>query len=206
MTGGVNIYVGKTQSGKTTRALAELRAGAQASGLPCLILDLGPSKNFREWRHEPNRSAVYDRVFGERTHAVYTPKSPEDFDAIMRAVREVGGLYVLLDEVRWVASSQRISMDLTLALRGWAHGVFGETEYHCTSQRPGDLHRDFYACLTGRLRAFKTDSYADLDRLKEYFGGDIETLRTLGIGECLTYYGGYDAQAVSAPPPAVDVA
>jgi hypothetical protein len=192
VSGGVYIYVGKTQSGKTTKALADLGEDMQRDLRPALVLDLGPAVNFRAMHHAKDRSEVLEVLFGERRTVVYTPHGEEDFDALMGDVHAAGDVHVLMDEVRWVASAHRISNALTQALRGWAHGEFGPVTYRCTSQRPGDLHRDFYACLTGDLYAFKTDNKADLDRLAEYFKPeDIAALPTLGRGEFKVYRGGF---------------
>jgi hypothetical protein len=67
--------------------------------------------------------------------------------------------------------------------------------YRCTSQRPGDLHRDFYACLTGELYAFRTAPGVDLDRLVKEFHFDPDALSTLDRGAYLTYSGKWEPEA-----------
>jgi len=193
MSGGVSIYVGTTQMGKTTKALADLRADVDRDGRPSLILDLGPAKNFIGMPHERSVRDVLVKLYGEGTHAVYTPKGGEDFDRLMNGIAgndEVngpGGVHVLMDEVRWVASAHKISYALTRALRHWAHGFKGPVTYRCTSQRPGDLHRDFYACLTGKVYAFKTPPGPDQDRLVDEYRFDAEQLGSLTVGRCLEW-------------------
>lgn len=195
MNGGVSIYVGTTQMGKTTKALADMRADIEHDGRPSLILDLGPAKNFITWPHERSVREVLEKLYGEGGHAVYTPKGAEDFDSLMQGISgrgEIngpGGIHVLMDEVRWVASSHKISDSLTFALRHWAHGFEGPVSYRCTSQRPGDLHRDFYACKVGPLFAFKTPPGPDSDRLVSECraaGFTVEQLAALEVGEFLT--------------------
>ena len=192
MNGGVFIYVGQTQSGKTTKALEDARAEIRGDGLPLLVLDLGPARNFRGTRHESDRGAVLQRLYGLQSHAVYTPADMEDFDSLIQGIAKVGNIHVLLDEVRWVASHNHISLELTKALRHWAHGDEGPVTYRCTSQRPGDLHRDFYACLTGELYAFRTAPGVDLDRLVKEFHFDPNILSTLDRGAYLTYSGTWE--------------
>lgn len=194
MNGGVFIYVGVTQSGKTTKALEDARADIRVDGRPCLVLDLGPARNFRGTYHEPDRAHVLGKLYGARTHCVYTPSSPEDFDALLKGVAKVGDVHVIVDEVRWVASYKNISLEFTQALRHWAHGEDGPTTWRCTSQRPSDLHRDFYACLTGELYAFRTAPGPDLDRLVRECGFDPDVLAGLDRGSFLTFSGKWEEE------------
>jgi len=187
--GGVFVYVGKTQSGKTTKALEDARADIREDGRPCLIVDLGPAINFRGTRHEPDRFAVLTKLYGEHKHAVYSPIDMDDFDGLIDGVSSVGDCHVILDEVRWIANFNRISPALTKALRHWAHGKKGPVTYRCTSQRPGDLHRDFYACLTGELYAFRVDPGLDQDRLVKECGFDPDVLGNLPRGGYVTFSG-----------------
>jgi len=191
--GGVAVYCGKTQQGKTTLALKHMREDIERDGRPSLICDLGPAKNFIHMAHEASVKDVLHKLYGKGLHSVYTPKGEEDFDNLMNGIagrddiNGPGGIHVLMDEVRWVASSHKISNALTRALRHWAHGFEGPVTYRCTSQRPGDLHRDFYACRTMPLYAFCTDPGPDQDRLVTEFRFDAEKLSKLQVGEYLTH-------------------
>jgi len=199
MSGGVYIYVGITQSGKTTKALSDLRQDIREDGRPALIVDLGPAINFKGTYHEKDRQAVFRKLYGEQSHAVYTPHDMDDFDLLMNGVAKCGGIHVILDEVRWVANYNRISVPLTTALRHWAHGDDGPVTYRCTSQRPGDLHRDFYACLTGDLYAFRIPPGLDQDRLVRECNFDQKALGTLPRGSFLTFSGKWEEKPGPVP-------
>lgn len=199
MRGGVHIYVGITQSGKTTLAMNRMGEDIARDGLPALILDMGPALNFREIPHAKDPDEVTDKLYGFRSHVFYTPAGEEDFLSVVQSVHQTGACHVLVDEVRWCQSNREIPLAFTKALRGWAHGKYGPVTWHCTSQRPGDLHGDFYACLVGTLHAFKPAPGPDTDRLVHDFAMNADQLRALRRGEFIPYVGGFDGEAPHQP-------
>lgn len=191
---GNYFYVGITQSGKTTKALEDLRADVAATGWPSLILDLMPAKLFMNLPHEKSVDQVLQKLYGkEPTGAVFTPKVLErDFDPIMRALAALGRAHVLVDEMRWVGSWRTIRPDFTKAMRAWAQaGGFGLT-FRCTAQRPYDLHDDVYA-VDPRVYAFRTRGRKDLDRLEAECGFDREVVKQLRRGEYLVSATGWES-------------
>lgn len=201
LTGGVFIYVGKTQSGKTTKALGDLRGDIAGNGYPALILDCGPAVNFAGTAHQDTVRAVLVQLYGHGSHAVYTPRGVDDADRLFDAITDCGGVNILVDEVRWLVHNKYISTAFTKALRHWAHGREGPVTWRCTSQRPADLHRDFYACLTGELYAFRVDPGPDMDRLVAECAFDADTLGSLPRGSYLTFSGKWEEAAGSPPDP-----
>lgn len=184
---GCYWYVGKTQSGKTRKALEDLNADIQATGRPALILDPMPAWNFRGMEHEPNVEAVVRRLYEEKTHAVYTPESQEEVDALMRAIRAGKRVHVLWDECSFHMSFRAITPDVSRSLRGWAHSELG---FRLVTQRPGDIHGDAYAC-DPEVYAFRTEKEGDVKRLHEEFGFDPEALKALPQFEFLAKKRGF---------------
>lgn len=184
---GVYFYVGKTQSGKTTRAIADLKADGEATGWPRVIIDTVRAKNWRGQPHAANLGAVLDSLWGpKKADVIYTPSGEEDFAALMRALIEGMRVHVLVDECRWWANKNKIVLDFSKAMRAWAHS---DLTFRCTTQHPADLHSDAFACIT-ELHIFRTDIVAALDRLEEY-GFDRERMKTLPRGDYLTYRSGF---------------
>lgn len=194
---GNYFYTGITLSGKTTKALEDLRIDAVATGWPTLILDLMPAKLFMRLPHEKTVDDVLRKLYsskpGEASGAVFTPKNlKRDFDPIMRALVANGRVHTLLDEMRWVGSRTSIREAFTQAMRAWAQaGGFGLT-FRCTTQRPGDLHNDVLA-VDPRVYAFRTKGELDLERMQKEFGFDPDILKQLPQGEYCTSASGWES-------------
>lgn len=184
---GVYFYVGKTQSGKTTRAIADLKADGEVTGWPRLIIDTVEAKNWKGQPHAADLGTVIDCLWGpNKRDVIWTPPDPDQFDRMMRALKASGHVHVLVDECRWWANKNRISADFSKAMRAWAHS---DLTFRCTTQHPADLHSDAFACIM-ELYVFRTDIVAALDRLEEY-GFDRERMKALPRGEFLTYRSGF---------------
>lgn len=179
---GCFYYVGETQSGKTKKAHADLKADILASGRPALVLDPMPAWNFADLKHEPTVEAVAERLWKDRTHAVYTPEFPKDVERLMKALREVGGVHVLWDECSFHMSWRTIGPETSKALRGWWHS---KNTFRLVTQSPGDLHGDAYK-VAPTVYAFRTTRVACLDRLEAEFNFNPEHLKILPDNEFVT--------------------
>jgi hypothetical protein len=184
---GCYWYVGKTQSGKTRKAYADLSEDVLATGRPSLIIDPMPAWNFAKLPHVKSVRDVIHKLYQEGTHAVYTPETPDEVDQIMRAIRAGRRVHVLWDECSFQMSWRSITEDTSRALRGWAHA---ELTFRLVTQRPGDIHGDAYAC-DPEVYAFRTEKEGDLDRLRKEFAFDPEKLKLLGQGEYLVKKRGF---------------
>lgn len=184
---GCYWYVGKTQSGKTKKALADLQADVLATGRPSLIIDPMPAWNFAELPHEPTVEAVLAKLYGEKTHAVFTPERDQDVERLMSSLRAVGKVHVLWDECSFHMSKWKIGKETTKAVRGWAHA---RLTFRLVTQRPGDIHGDAYAC-DPEVYAFRTEKAGDLKRLEEEFCFDPDELRGLEEGDFRTKKRGF---------------
>ena len=185
---GCYWYLGKTQSGKSKRAYLDLEEDIRATGWSSLILDPMPAWNFAHLHHEPSLEAVLEKLFLEKTHAVWTPgDDEEELDRLMSALREVGRVHVLWDECSFHMSKQSITKPRSKALRGWAHA---RLTWRMVTQRPGDIHGDAYAC-DPEVYCFRIDKVGDLERARDEFGFDPEAVKLLGAGEFLTKKRGF---------------
>lgn len=165
---GVYCYFGITLSGKTTLALEHLKADVARDGRPSLIIDAMPARNLRGYRHEPNRRAVFERLYRDGLHAVYTPKDDEDVDLLYAGVHAAGAeqrtpVHVLHDEAALCQTTQRIPEGMAQALRGWQHN---DCTFRLVSQRPADLHGVVFACFP-EVYCFRLEREADLERVKK---------------------------------------
>ena len=183
---GVSFYVGMTKSGKTFRALEDLKAAIVENGNPGLILDMIGAENFLDMPHESTVDAVLAKLYGSpRRNAVYRPKSEDETAAIFRAVNDdrLGGVNVLVDELFWIpCKAQKILPEFAAALRGWRHHKLGPNVFFLTSQRPGDLHGDGYAARSA-LYVFRPSEGRDVDRLEKDFGIPRERMLALPARE-----------------------
>lgn len=183
---GVNFYVGMTKSGKTYKALEDLKAAIVSNGNPGLILNMIGADNFKGMPHEPTVDAVLAKLYGSpRTNAIFRPRTEAQRQEIFRAINDdkLGGVNVLADEIYWIpCKAHQILPEFAEALRGWRHHDLGPNEFFLTSQRPGDLHGDGYAARSA-LYVFRPSEGRDVDRLVKDFGQDKEKLLALKARE-----------------------
>lgn len=184
---GCYWYVGKTQSGKTKKAFTDLNDDILGTGWPSLIIDPMPAWNFAGLPHEPTVEAALKKLYGEKTHAIYTPTRDVDVERLMNAVWTVGHVHILWDECSFQMSWRKISPATTRALRGWAHR---KLTFRLVTQSPGDIHGDAYKC-DPEVYAFRTERVACLERLAAEFGFDPEELKALEQGDFRTKKRGF---------------
>lgn len=185
---GCYWYLGKTQSGKSKKAFADLLEDIRTTGWRSLIIDPMPAWNFAHLPHEKSLEGVLQKLFEEKTHAVWTPgDDEEELDRLMSALREVGRVHVLWDETNFHMSKQSITKPRSKALRGWAHS---KLTFRMVTQRPGDIHGDAYAC-DPEVYCFRIDKVGDLERVHDEFGFDPEAVKALAVEQFLTKKRGF---------------
>lgn len=168
--GGVKGYVGVPRSGKTTKAIADARTDAAASGFPIATLDLGSSLSFAGIPHAACADEVLYDLYIRRTHPrVWTPSCIEEREKFWRMLATHGAAHVLCDEIKHLSEDGRLDPSLALAVTKWGHGERGAVTYYLTSQRPTFIHRDLWHGFTA-LYVFRTMAGADADRFKHEFG------------------------------------
>jgi len=182
---GIFLYTGDTQFGKTTKAEADLRAAAAATGNPFLIVDLVKAANWENQPHVPDLRAAICALWKNdpaepRESCIWTPADDiDEFNAMMRAIFEQRFVHVLVDEFYWVCNKRSISKPMTRAVRAWHHL---RASFHLTTQRPNDLHDDIWACRP-RLYSFHTEGPKDQETLRKERGWTKEQLEALPVGK-----------------------
>lgn len=184
---GVEIFVGVTQYGKTTLALAHA-SKANDQGQPYLVLDCMPAANFKDFPHAADRVDVLRRLYGNPAqNVVYTPKSEEDLEALFERIHKAGTMgqprTVLWDECSFFMSPQHVGDSASKALRGWAHS---SNYYLLVTQRPADLHGVVFI-TSPEVYVFRLERSADLDRVQRELSIAPEKIRDLAVGQFETY-------------------
>jgi hypothetical protein len=164
---GVSCYFGVTTSGKTTLALAHLKAEIARDGRPALILDCMPARNLKQYPHERSVDAVIERLYAEGGHAVYTPRSEEELSKLLGAVHAAGiaggPIHVLWDEASLHMSPQHVADEIAQALRGWQHS---DNSFLIVTQRPADLNGVVFTTMP-EVFCFRLERGADLKRVQD---------------------------------------
>jgi hypothetical protein len=180
---GVYWYVGAPTAGKTTRALANLRADILATRRPALVVDSQAVGTLSDIPHYPTVRAAIEAVWRDGTHAAVTPSTVDEVSALAGAVRKGKRVHVLVDEARYWMSAHSITPELSRLMRVWQHS---DISVHLTTQRLEDIHQDAIACTT-RMYAFRTVSPRTLERLEREFGFDPQEIANLPRGEYKTW-------------------
>jgi hypothetical protein len=193
--GGVQLYTGKTRSGKTTAAIADAEQAAQATGFPVVFLDLMRSMSFAHLPHARDAREVCQAAFVARVRPlVWSPESEGERAEFWALLTYWGGCHVVIDEIRKICSASYVESALVRAVTMWGHGKLGPTTYHITAQRPGFLHRDLWPALD-RAHIFCLAPGRDAKVVEEELGVPREETTTLQQGERLVVELGFSPGA-----------
>ncbi len=168
---GVACYVGVPGSGKTTRALSDLWALCRVTGRPALVIDSAEVAELASVPRVASRHDLAERLWKTGEHCRYVPKGPEDLAPVLRAVRDVGGCNVLIDEAHYWISARSRSIGgealLPQIMRGHRHSACWLllTTHHLTA----DLSQEAVSCAPV-LCIFRCTSPRVLDTLEKEWG------------------------------------
>lgn len=168
--GGVRAYVGVTRCGKTTKAIADVRADAGRTRFPIVTLDLGSSTS---WAKEPHASCadevVYD-TWSRRVHPkIWTPANETERWKFWTALAYWGGAHVLVDEVKHIADHSYIEPAFANAVTVWGHGKLGAASFYVTAQRPSFINRDLGSAFD-KIFVFRLAKGVDAKRIHDEYG------------------------------------
>lgn len=200
---GVEVFVGVTQYGKTTLALAHA-AKANDQGQPYLVLDCMPAANFKGMFHAIDRVDVIKRLYGKPAqNVIYTPKDEADLEWIFSKVHQAGTLgqsrTVLWDECSFYMGPQYIGDEASKALRGWAHSG---NLYLLVTQRPADLHGIVFI-TSPEVYVFRLERSVDLERVQKELSIDPRLVFMQDVGQYQTYRRNRHEQKAAVPVPVV---
>lgn len=192
---GILWFCGKTQVKKSTHAV-ELAFAAKDAGWGAITaIDSMGAWNFRTWNRAAGRVELYAEIFGRRRDCAITPYDGEEVNAIYRTLHKMGTRrdelrrprqIVLMDEAKFWISKRKLALDVSLAMRGWAHS---ESLYLFTTQRIADIHGD---CLSidCEIRIYQTLPGPDTDRLWEEYRIKETEAAALPVGSYITIRNG----------------
>ena len=175
---GVYWYLGVTRSGKTTLAKSHLAGDVAANGRPALVVNSQAVGNFSDVPHVFTVREAVVSLWSEGRSVAFVPRSEEDFDLLMRAVRAAGRVNVLIDESFYWASSRYISPAFSQLLRTHQHS---DVIVRATTQHVADVPQEALQTVTA-LYVFRCSAPRALDRLRTEFGLDSSAVSALPQG------------------------
>src|SRR6185295_15080355 len=148
LTGGANVYVGITGSGKTTLAQQHLLLDSRAYRFPRVILDLEGARDWANFPHALSADQVLEACYVQRKELVrqgmktiiWTPKSERERAKFFMAVGHWGGVCVMVDGVPMIADAHNFEDEFRIALYKHRHGKIGPTFWYLVGQRMSLMH------------------------------------------------------------------
>lgn len=199
--GGVQLYCGKTRSGKTTAAIADAEAAAAETGYPIITLDLMRAMSFAHLPHALSGREVCEAAFVTRTRPkIWSPDTEEERAEFWRLLAYFGGCHVVVDEIRKMSSSAYVERGFVQAVNVWGHGKLGPTTYHLTAQRVGFVHRDIWPAFD-RVHVFCPAPGRDARIIEEELGVNRDDSESLEQGEQIIVELGFSPRPPEVPRP-----
>jgi hypothetical protein len=175
---------GTKGAGKTYYALHTWAAGEIAgTGYPLLAVDPARVDTLAGIHHARDLREVFTRLYGDAEagirgglHTAYSPTSEADFDKLTEGIAAAGEVVMLVDEIRFYASTRHVSQPMVALAR--AERNF-KVKLGYTTQSYSDVSRDLN-CVIDDFFLFRHVSMQDLDEIERRWGKDtraeVETL------------------------------
>lgn len=183
---GIVIYLGTTGTGKTFKALADLKALHASTGdRGALIVDSAATPTVREVRPVATLEEAIQAVWGRGEFVRWIPSdengqdSVEDFTRLMRAIRSGGNVRVLIDEISfWVRNPEMLKLcrvwrasNATLLFTGQTVGQdFGQGVLGCNPT----------------FHVYKLTAPRSIEFVEKWLQVDPAEIRALELGEHIT--------------------
>lgn len=181
------VFVGAPRQGKTFGAIEWARAWQRLERRPIVVLDsLGVANFAAGWTRAPSLAALGRLVWKERRGAVaFTPSDFDEAEQLVRAVRELGGVHLVVDESAvWLDASRGRGGELERLLRSARHSAC--TVALTTQYAGSDVPQVVWACSPD-VFAFRTTSPRAAAKLRELFGADPAQLAALAPRKFLRF-------------------
>lgn len=186
MVPGPALYVGVTESGKTTLAVRHAESCASRLRLPLLVVDSFRAAGLSRFPHVGTVAAALSALYAGGPVALFpggvSGDGPGDVARLCAGARAGGRCVVLLDELRPWITPGRLPAPLSLLFRSYAHSAVA---LFVTTQSPADLPSEVYQCAK-TVFCFRNDSARALRLLGEEFpgaAGRLGGVSVLGRGE-----------------------
>lgn len=168
--GGANIYLGVTRSGKTTLAQKHLVADSVRWKLPRVTLDFESAIDWANVPHAASADEVLDALYVRRVSPrVWTPRDERERAKFFMAVGFWGGACIMWDGMPMIADAHNLDEEARKCLYRWGHGKLGPTFHYIVSQRAALLHRNVGPAVRC-VYVFRQIPGVDADRMFKEFG------------------------------------
>jgi hypothetical protein len=169
-TGGAELFIGITGSGKTTKAKERLSDAATKWKIPTATLDLEMALDWADVPHAQTVEEVLTDLFVRRVSPkVWSPKTESERATFFKAVGYWGGIGLLIDGLPMIADAHNLDEELRMMLYRHRHGKLGPTFHFMVAQRASLIHRHIFAACS-RVYVFRQAPGADADRIDHEFG------------------------------------
>jgi hypothetical protein len=173
---GVHAFIGATQTGKTTEAVAVAQLIARARRRPLLAIDPAHTRALAHLTPVENYEQAVHRLYSAGLCCRWSPdRDVEEAEPFFRFARRPGGLVVLVDECSWFAQSR----PLLQLCRTWAHS--GTTVVLTGQDLMNDLGSKLRSCGI-LLRVFRMPYGPGLAWLARYYRVNAESIHTQPVG------------------------
>ncbi len=175
MSAGAVLIVGCPGSGKSTLARRLAAEECSGDGRPIIVVDPARVDTFADMHHAANLRELAYRVWQRGEHTAWSPERQEDFDRLFQLIRKLGSVILVVDELRFFASNQSLSLPAVMVTRILRHlnvSIYG------VSQSYGDLSRQLTS-IASEIIVFRCTAPRDLERLKEDHGLSPEKIAAL---------------------------
>jgi hypothetical protein len=193
--GGANVYLGITRSGKTTEAKKNQGADAERWKNPCATLDLESALDWSDIPHATSVEEVLSDLYVKRQNPrVWTPRDLAERSKFFKAVSHWGAACILVDGVPMIADAHNFEEDFRQALYRWGHGKLGPTFWYLVYQRASLVHRNVFAAAR-TVKVFRQAPGTDANRMYSEFGIPVEVSTTLERGAYVPIELGFPEEA-----------
>lgn len=176
----IELIVGTTGSGKTTKALADAAKESRSKSRPVFLLDsegvTDPKDSFATAPTVPEAIRMY---WEDGRHTRYHPAGRPEVDALARAWRAAGHAIVLVDEgAYWFRYDQK-SEAIERMIRVHRHS---DLSLYITTQHVSDFSPLLLQCADV-VHVFCTTANRSIERLVREYGFDEAEISSLKVGE-----------------------
>ncbi len=173
LAGGVELFVGVTGSGKTTKAKWRQAEESGRWKIPCVTLDLEHAADWQHMEHAAGVVEVLEDLYVKRRNPrIWTPKTEAERLTFFDAVAHWGGASILVDGLPMIADAHYLEEPFRQAMYRHRHGRLQLPVYwFLVAQRASLIHRHVFAACR-RVYVFRQAPGADADRIKHEYGID----------------------------------
>ena len=170
-------YVGAPGHGKTYLGFQHLKRLALDRKPALVIESVAGESHFAGIEKVDSVEDAVHRVWYDGKHTAFTPKEPEEVEALARAVLAGKDVHFFIDEIAfWLTSHRGSQSDLTRLFRSYRHAR--STIQFTTQHFSGDIPQEVISCNV-ELFIFRSLSMSVAERLEKTYGIDSKEVMNL---------------------------